>query len=276
MNYAALNGRRLLKLLFGVFCIAYPIAVIGVAFDVRPSFSLAWAGSVLLFLEGILLIIAATIVYGLWRGLSAGLLVIVLSYIAESVGVGTGFPFGSYRYTDVLIPTLPGSVPAAVMFAWVLIIVGAFGSVSSISSQHISVRNALLGATLATLLDLEIEPVAFHLEHYWDWSAPGTINYYGVPLANFIAWFIIALLLLLCVGAIFRHAHTLKFGPSRLALWMPRILFAASLFMFGLVDLTHGYYGAIISGMLAGLVLWLVWQNEHIKPENILSKHPDR
>ena len=243
-----------------MYCIAYPVAVIGVAFDVHPPFSLAWAGSALLFLEGILLIIAATIVYGLWRGLFAGLLVILLSYIAESVGVGTGFPFGSYRYTDVLLPRLPGSVPAAVMFAWVLIILGAYGSVTRQSKHSISIKGAFLGAALATLLDLEIEPVAFHLEHYWNWSTPGTFNYYGVPLANFVAWFCIALLLLLCVGAIFRHAPLLKFEPSRLALWMPRILFAASLFMFGLVDLTHGYYGAVLPGLIAGLMLWLLWR----------------
>ena len=39
--------------------------------------------------------------------------------------------------------------------------------------------------------------------------------------------------------------------------WLaPRILFGASLFMFGLVDITHGYYGAALLGVLAGLVLW--------------------
>ena len=261
MNYAkfALYGRRLLRILFGVFCIAYPIAVVGVTFDVHPPFSLSWAGSVLLFLEGILLILAAMIAYGWQRGLLAGLLVIILSYIAEAVGVATGFPFGAYRYTDVLIPRLPGSVPAAVMFAWVLIVLGAYGCVLRTSGRNTVFTGALLGAFLATLLDLEIEPVAFHLEHYWNWFASGPINYYGVPLANFVAWFVIALLLLLCVGAIFRRAHTSKFEPSRLALLMPRLVFIASLFMFGLVDLTHGYYGAILPGILAGLILWRLW-----------------
>ena len=40
---------------------------------------------------------------------------------------------------------------------------------------------------------------------------------------------------------------------------MPRILFGASLFMFGLVDITHGYYGAAFLGILAGLILWLLF-----------------
>ena len=181
-------GQRIFLALFAIFCVAYPIAVTGVAFDVHPPFSLAWAGSVLLFLEGVLLIVAATLCYGWQRGVYAGVLVITLSYIVEAVGVGTGFPFGLYRYTDVLLPKLPGGVPMAVMFAWVLIVFGAYGWVH-LEKRRIGVSGALLGATLATLLDLEIEPVAAHLEHYWEWLAPGTINYYAVPLANFAAWF---------------------------------------------------------------------------------------
>jgi hypothetical protein len=39
---------RFLKLLLWIFCVAYPIAVIGVAFNVHPPFSMSWAGSVLL------------------------------------------------------------------------------------------------------------------------------------------------------------------------------------------------------------------------------------
>lgn len=254
----------MLVTLFGIFCIAFPIAVVGVAFDVHPPFSLSWAGSVLLFLEGLLLILAAILVYGWQHGLLAGLLIVILSYIAEAVGVATGFPFGVYRYTNVLIPQLPGSVPAAVMFAWILIVLGAYGCITITSRRNFSFTNALLGAFLATLLDLEIEPVAFHLEHYWNWFAPGAINYYAIPLVNFVAWFVIALLFLLCVGAIFRRAHVHKFNPTRLAVLMPRILFVASLFMFGLVDLTHGYYGATLPGVIAGLILWLLWHSEYV------------
>ena len=110
-------GQRIFLVLFSIFCVAYPIAVSGVAFDVRPPFSLAWAGSALLFLEGMLLIVAASLRYGWLRGVYAGLIVITLSYLIEALGVGTGFPFGIYRYTNVLFPSLPGGVPMAVMFA---------------------------------------------------------------------------------------------------------------------------------------------------------------
>src|SRR5947209_301114 len=119
--------QTLFLLLFAVFCVAYPVAVTGVAFDVRPPFSLTWAGSALLLLEGTLLLVAAMLLYGKLRGLCAGLIVMLISFLVESIGVQTGFPFGAYHYTGVLSPLLPGSVPLAVLFAWVLILFGVYG-----------------------------------------------------------------------------------------------------------------------------------------------------
>ena len=239
--------QTLFLLLFAVFCLAYPIAVTGVAFDVRPSFSLSWAGSVLLLLEGILLIVAAMLLYGELRGLCAGLTVMAISYLVEAMGVQTGFPFGVYRYTDVLFLQLPGSVPLAVLFAWVLIIFSVYGWLR-LEKQRLTIGRILIGASLATLLDMEIEPVATHLEHYWEWLAPGHVNYYGVPIMNFVAWFVIACVLLFLID---RILPGIAENSTRLVALVPRLLFGLSLFMFGLVDLTHGYYGAVVPGILA-------------------------
>ncbi len=259
MSHVGIRGNRYVQNLFlglfAIFCFAYPIAVTGVAFDVNPPFSLAWAGSVLLFLEGTLLIVAAMLLYGLLRGLCGGLIVITLSYMVEAIGVATGFPFGTYRYTAVLLPKLPGNVPMAVMFAWVLIVFGVYGWIR-FEKRRIGLPGAFLGATLATLLDLEIEPVAAHLERYWQWLAPAHFNYYGVPLANFVAWFIVAFLLLLLIDAVLFRFRPLDAPRSRLVVLTPRLLFGTSLFMFGLVDVTHGYYIAAVIGIIAGLVVF--------------------
>lgn len=253
--------RGLLLLLCVIFCIAYPIGVTGVAFDVHPPFSLTWAGSALLFLEGSMLIIAAMLSAGWRRGLLAGMVIIALSYVVETIGVNTGFPFGVYYYTGVLFPALPGGVPLAVMFAWVLIIFGVYGWLtggqmggSQNGSQRIGLRGAIIGALLATLLDLEIEPVATHLERYWLWLGPGNVNYYGVPIANFVAWFFVSCALLLLIDQIVARWH-ISFPRRQWEEYLPRVLYVLSLFMFGLVDLTHGYYGATLMGVLAGLAL---------------------
>ncbi len=51
--------QRITSVLFCLFCIAYPIAVAGVAFDVPPTFSMTWTGSALLILEGMLLVLSS-------------------------------------------------------------------------------------------------------------------------------------------------------------------------------------------------------------------------
>jgi uncharacterized membrane protein len=247
----------ILIVLFCLFCVAYPLAVIGVAFDVPSPFSLGVAGSALLFLEGTLVLLACVLLFGWQRALAVGLLIIVLSYLVEAVGVNTGFPFGAYLYTDTLWPHLPGGVPLAVMFAWLLIVLGAYSWVRAIDSR---LGRVLLGCILGTLLDLAIEPVAAHVVHYWQWVAPGPLNYYGVPLANFFAWLIVIFLLLLLVESIFPRdnkasSYVTTRRAERLARSIPRALFAVSLFMFGLVDLTHGYYGGTLFAALAGVVL---------------------
>ncbi len=245
---------------------AYPIGVIGVAFDVKPPFSLAWAASALLFLEGTLLVLAASLIYGWQKAFIAGLLVMLVSYLAEVLGVATGLPFGRYYYTEILFPRLPGNVPLAVMFAWVLIIFGTYGLLSSLIGRlrgeriaPIGLWGAFVGALLAATVDLAIEPVSFRLEHYWVWTAPGSLNYYGIPLSNSFGWFIIALpLLWLLDNILFTPQIGKRLMPAdlrigRLALGIPLILYGGTCLMFGLVDLTHGYYWGTAWAILAVL-----------------------
>ena len=253
---------RLVFLLFCLFCVAYLIAVIGVAFDVHPPFSMAWAASALLILEGVMLTVAWMDEYGP-PALFAALVIAFFSYGVEALGVNSGFPFGLYRYTDVLFPILPGGVPLPVVFAWLMIII-AVRSIAVRPPLLVGGRwiiSTLVSALLATLLDLVLEPVAFHLERYWIWLAPGNINYYGIPLMNFVAWFIVSLVLISLVNLIMSRAisfQDLSTFSSRLPLNVPIWLYFANVFMFGLVDLTHGYYLAAGIALLAVILPFVV------------------
>ncbi|MBP9096833.1 MAG: carotenoid biosynthesis protein, partial [Ignavibacteria bacterium] len=60
------------------------------------------------------------------KAVSASLLIILLSLVIETIGVQTGFPFGSYEYTKVLSPIFPGGVPLAIAFAWMTLSVNSF------------------------------------------------------------------------------------------------------------------------------------------------------
>ena len=267
-------ARHLLVLLLGLFCIAYPIAVIGVAFNVRPAFSLSWAGSALLILEGTLLILAAMLVYDWWRALRAALAIIALSTLVEDVGVSTGFPFGVYRYTSILQPHITAQVPLAVPFAWVLVVLGVYGLLRRREfGSGIGFKGALPGAVLALLLDLAIEPVAAYVEHYWLWQPGATLNYYGVPLANFASWLVVAFLLLLLVDWFFVNPLPLITRPGgkfigRLSRNVPEWLFGSSLLMFGLVDLTHGYYAGSAFALIAGCLIWWLHSKKRLERQS--------
>src|SRR3712207_7563084 len=57
----------------------------------------------------------------LFRSTGLGVLVLVggVAVAFESIGLATGFPYGSYTYSDVLGPTLLG-VPFLVPLAWLM------------------------------------------------------------------------------------------------------------------------------------------------------------
>src|SRR3712207_2857368 len=107
---------------FGVFCFVFPFATFLLSFDLMP-WGMEWMSSLLLAMLG--LACGAWMVVNFGRmGLLLSLTVLGLGVALEYVGVFTGVPFGEYRYKGVLVPELPGEVPLAIGFAWLLIVVG--------------------------------------------------------------------------------------------------------------------------------------------------------
>ena len=50
-------------------------------------------------------------------------------------------------------------------------------------------RMPLLTAIIAVVFDLFVDPVAVEAE-YWVWFKPGSV-YYGIPLLNYVGWFML-------------------------------------------------------------------------------------
>jgi uncharacterized membrane protein len=96
---------------FGVFCFVFPFATFLMSFDLMP-WSMKWMSSLLLAMLGLSA--------GAWLVVNFGRVGLLLG-----LGVFTSMPFGAYRYTGVLVPELPGGVPLAIGFAWLLIVVGS-------------------------------------------------------------------------------------------------------------------------------------------------------
>lgn len=127
------------------------------------------------------------------------LAVSAFAYAVESVGVATGFPYGTFFYGDALGPRFLGLVPYLLPVTYVPLVVGAVAAAGP--PRRLAPRIAL-SALLLVLIDAVLDPGATALG-FWIW--PGGGPYYGVPLSNFAGWLLsgaVSATLLLSIGRI--------------------------------------------------------------------------
>lgn len=118
----------------------------------------------------------------LWYWLAAAY---VFTFFIEAAGVATGAIFGEYHYGATMRFQWLG-VPFVIALNWAVLTLAANHLVNRWVSQPF-LAASLAGVVLA-LYDVAIEPVAIKLD-YWQWAAP------SVPLQNYIAWAIVAMLI---------------------------------------------------------------------------------
>ena len=134
---------------------------------------------------------ALALVWGPRATLRTALVVLPLAWLVEFVGSTTGFPFGSYDYTQALQPQI-GGVPLLVPLAWLMMLPPAWAVAERISGGRRGLRYALTAAFAFTAWDLFLDPQMVHWG-YWQWQQPG--GYFGIPWVNFAGWLLAALLL---------------------------------------------------------------------------------
>lgn len=137
--------------------------------------------------------------------------VFAAGWLVELVGVKTGLIFGEYHYDDGLGFKIL-DIPLIIGLNWALLIycTGTFASYTSLPNW----AKALLGAALMVALDFLIEP--FAIAHgLWTWETP------TIPLANYVAWFVISFLMLL---PFFQYSFSSR-NPLAVALYVLQVVF---------------------------------------------------
>ena len=160
------------------------------------------------------------------------LLLIIFGVSIENIGVIYGVPFGSYVYSDYLGIKLLHT-PVAIGFAWVMLTILA----SSFLNHNISLKNLFLGAFILTSFDLIIDPVSVNVMGAWEWESSGI--YYGIPLSNFIGWFLTSILAMII-----------------LLIFKPKISYFGNL--PGIIILTFFWIISITEGMIIPSILGLI------------------
>lgn len=124
----------------------------------------------------------AAVVWGWGRAAITGVVVVVATTVLERVGTSTGLPFGEYRYTGVLQPTISG-VPLAVTLAWLAMAVPAREVAARLAAP--GWRRLALGAVALTAWDVMLDPQMVE-EGFWVWAGGGPWR--DVPLSNYAGW----------------------------------------------------------------------------------------
>jgi uncharacterized membrane protein len=112
-------------------------------------------------------------------GVGAGTLAV------EHLGTATGVPFGRYRYSGRLRPSVAG-VPLVVPAAWWSMALPAREVAHAVLGRRsTSLRRVAAGAAALAAWDLFLDP-QMTAEGYWTWECGG--RYRGIPLTNVAGW----------------------------------------------------------------------------------------
>lgn len=177
--------RSLLALLTCVYVVVWLGGVVQGWRDSSAMVGRSWLAAGFLTLAGLIVLVGTHTK----RERLLLLAVACVGFAAEVGGVRFGIPFGSYRYTGALGPTLLG-VPPVVAFAWM--------TLAAYVKQTIALfylprpLEILIAAVWLTGLDLLIDPLAANELSYWRWAVKGV--FFGVPLTNFAGWLLVSLI----------------------------------------------------------------------------------
>lgn len=153
---------------------------------------------------------------GLSRGARTGAgvlaLVVATSIGFESLGLATGFPYGSWSYSSVLGPTLLG-VPFLVPLAWLMMawpswLLGARLATPVRPERRRAARIAWAAGIFAAW-DVVLDPQMVDAG-YWTWEhpTPGLPGIDTVPLTNLLGWLLAGAVLMALLDLLVERTAT--------------------------------------------------------------------
>jgi bisanhydrobacterioruberin hydratase len=248
------------RYIFRLFLFWYINGVILLTFDILPP-ALEWANAVFLILSGALGVIYFIRNYGLELGGILSALIFFITLLVEGMGVHYGLFFGHYYYNpDFGLVVL--DLPLTIGFAW-LMVIATTHVISKEVTKGISniwlkgIVYATFASFAAVVIDLIIDPVAFHIKQYWIWDQGGL--YYDIPFSNFAGWFWLAFLLhsviyLILVGKKRYHSDQSTYWKNRMV-W----LFALMILMFMIIAATGELWFAILTTAIPTNIILIIY-----------------
>ncbi len=185
-----------------------------------------------------------------WGPRAAATLILVAGgcgFLAEAVGVATGFPFGRYLYDDALGPAVLG-VPLVIPLAWTMMAYPALLVGRRLTRRYVP----LVGGWALASWDLFLDPQMVDAG-FWRWENVGVQlpGIPGIPVTNFLGWAFVSVLVIGLLHALIPRVERTAAEdavPSLLYLWTFASQVLANAVFFGRP------WVAVIGGLAMGLV----------------------
>jgi len=197
--------------------LAYLLVIVGFTGEPSPV-AQALAASGIVFTIGL-----AIAIYS-WKGAILLLAAcLTIPFAVENLGVHTGFPYGRYHFEVGaslphvgVVPVIVGPLYFCVGFlAWIVASVLLDDADLKLDRRLNVVVLPILSAFVMVQWDLVMDPPNSTLERAWLWHDGG--GYFGVPLSNYLGWYLTVWLFFQAFAVIIRRRPELFSKPrSRL------------------------------------------------------------
>jgi len=128
--------------------------------------------------------------------------IVAIAWVLEWFGSSMGVPFGKYSYSQDLLPQI-GAVPLIIPIAWAMMLFPAWAVGQLLLRPHQERLGraypfllALLSGLAFTAWDLYLDPQMVG-RGLWAWEDTGA--YFGIPVLNYLGWWLVAIMITLIV-----------------------------------------------------------------------------
>jgi putative membrane protein len=251
----------------------FPVWMQGPYTQAVYTFGWKWSGQTYIVLGTVAALVHSAPRFGWGRAALTFVLASGVALLSELGGTNIGLPFGPYHYTPMLGYMIAGDVPYAIPISWYYMLYCCLAMCARVlplpTGEGGRWRWAVVAGLLLTAWDVPMEVQMTNIQPaHWVWDlhkvpawVPGWLAgplFYGMPLSNWLGWFvtgtIVARVMLAIVPAA-RWRETLSVGL------FPLVLYATNGLMPVATTARHGMWLAAALGVVCmGLPVWLAWR----------------
>lgn len=231
----------------------------------QTVYNLGWrySGQVYIVLGALAALLHSAPRFGWARASAVFVVASGIALLSELGGTNFGVPFGPYHYTAMLGYRIAGDVPYAIPISWYYMLycsIAICGRLMNPSDSNGSRwRWALLAGAFLTAWDVPMEVQMTNVQPaHWLWDLqklPGWVPdwlggpfFHGMPLSNWIGWYVTGVLISRIMLAIVPPS---TWASTVAPFTLPLVLYATNGIMPIATTARHGYWVAAVSGVVA-------------------------